>query len=57
VKIIKLRNTDAPSWEETIRRCDDAVAHPEQMLKSKDFFEAVGADIAAMIDQCNLPRG
>jgi hypothetical protein len=45
MNIAELAEQDAV-WAETVRRCNDATSHPEQLLKS----EAVHANIAAMIN-------
>ena len=49
MNIAELAEQDAV-WAETVRRCNDATSHPEQLLKSEDLFEAVHANIAAMIN-------
>lgn len=35
-------------WAETVRRCDDAANHPDQMIEAGAFFDTVRADIAAI---------
>lgn len=38
-------------WAETVRRCDQATTHPDLMIGTDAFFEAVRSDIAASTEK------
>lgn len=45
--LIDLEGQRAAWWAETMRRCDEADAHPDRLLTADQFFASVREDIAA----------
>jgi Arc/MetJ-type ribon-helix-helix transcriptional regulator len=46
--LIEQQTEKSAWWAETVRRCNDADKHPDQMIEAGAFFDTVRADIAAM---------
>jgi len=43
-------------WAETVKRCNDADKHPDQMIEAGAFFDAVRSDIALVSKNAHLKK-